>query len=224
MYLDGKVFFCINKFDQNRELLEGLAVSSAAYYETLGLRREIFEEQDYYTRWSLITPLKLEEGERYPVIFWNHGGSNSIECEECITGFPEVAAQQYSFSIILHRFSFHKHAGSQQIISFKNRCHPIHNVLICFFHIVRYHIFKRKHSFYVQISGSGNKIFFICIFSCKLITDQMTAVIQIFSIDKIIFHSMPAGRLYRTNISTLLRRHQILSHARHTDCASSKRI
>ena len=28
MYLNGKVFFCINKFDQNRELLEGLAVSS----------------------------------------------------------------------------------------------------------------------------------------------------------------------------------------------------
>ena len=83
--------------------------------------------------------------------------------------------------------------------------HTIHNVLICFFYIVRYHIFKRKHSFYVQISGSGNKIFFICIFSCKLITDQMTAVIQIFSIDKIIFHSMPAGRLYRTNIPTLLR-------------------
>ena len=97
-------------------------------------------------------------------------------------------------------------------------------MLICLFHIVRYHIFKRKHSFYVQISGSCNKIFFICIFSCKLITDQMTAVIQIFSIDKIIFHSMPAGRLYRTNISTLLRRHQILSHARHTDRTSSKRI
>ena len=28
MYLNGKIFFRINKFDQNRELLEGLAVSS----------------------------------------------------------------------------------------------------------------------------------------------------------------------------------------------------
>lgn len=84
-----------------RFVIEDDPEQAAAYYETLGLRREIFGGQDYYTHWSLITPLKLEEGERYPVIFWNHGGSNSIECEECMTGFPEVAAREGVLLVLL---------------------------------------------------------------------------------------------------------------------------
>ncbi len=44
-------------------------------------------------------------------------------------------------------------------------------VITCFFHVISYHILKRKHSLYIQISGSRNQILFICIFSRQLITN-----------------------------------------------------
>lgn len=67
---------------------------AAEYYRTLGLRREIFEWDDYYTAWTLLIPLDMKSGRLYPLLFWNHGGGNSIESEECMTGFAEIAAAE----------------------------------------------------------------------------------------------------------------------------------
>ncbi len=64
------------------------------YYRSIGLKKEIFEWDDYYTRWTLLSPLDIDENRRYPLLFWNHGGSNSIECEECMTGFAQIAASE----------------------------------------------------------------------------------------------------------------------------------
>lgn len=74
----------------------GLAVEE--YYRSLGLRRQVFENSDYYTRWLLVTPLELEteaaKGTRYPVLFVNHGGHQSISTDEFTGGFHEVAARE----------------------------------------------------------------------------------------------------------------------------------
>ncbi|WP_159449263.1 hypothetical protein [Demequina sp. NBRC 110051] len=68
------------------------------YYRSRGLRRQMFENSDYYTRWLLITPMELETeaatGRRYPVVFVNHGGFRSISGDEFISGMPEVAATE----------------------------------------------------------------------------------------------------------------------------------
>ena len=93
--------------DYGAELLRRLKIrfdieddveASNAYFATLGLQREANEWDDYYTRWTLLTP--GEEGKRYPVIFWNHGGNNSIQCEECMLGFAELAAKE-GFMLVL---------------------------------------------------------------------------------------------------------------------------
>ncbi len=80
-----------------RFAIEDSQDAAREYYASVGLRRECFDWEDYYTRWSLLTPLHLEEGRRYPLVFWLHGGGNSIEAEENMTGFTDIAAQEGFF-------------------------------------------------------------------------------------------------------------------------------
>lgn len=73
-----------------------------AYYNNLGLKKEVFLNGDYYTRWVLISPLEAEtSGKKYPVIFVHHGGGNSIEYDEFLPGFHELAAREKIFIVYL---------------------------------------------------------------------------------------------------------------------------
>lgn len=75
------------------------------YYRAHGLRRQMLENGDYYTRWLLITPLELETeaaaGRRYPVVVVNHGGFCSISTDEFQSGFPQVAAAERVIVVML---------------------------------------------------------------------------------------------------------------------------
>lgn len=75
------------------------------YYRSLGLRRQMFQNDDYYTRWLLVTPSELEteaaKGTRYPVLFVNHGGFQSISTDEFVGGFHEVAARERIILVML---------------------------------------------------------------------------------------------------------------------------
>lgn len=62
------------------------------YYESIGLKRECHNFNDYYKRWSLLVPLK--ERKLYPLVIYLHGMGNSIEAEESMTGFPEIANRE----------------------------------------------------------------------------------------------------------------------------------
>ena len=85
-------------------------------------------------------------------------------------------------------------------------------MIICFFNVIRHHIFKWEHSFYIQISGSCNQIFRICIFSSQLKSYKMATIIQIFSIHTIIFYCMPARRFYNSDRISFFSRHQIRTY------------
>ncbi len=78
-------------------------------------------------------------------------------------------------------------------------------------YIIRHFIFKRKHSGYIEISGSGNQIFPVCIFTSKLIPQKMAAIIKIFSIYIVIFYGMPSGRFNHSDRTTFFCRHQFRS-------------
>ncbi len=67
---------------------------AAKFYASVGLRKEYFDWDGYYDRWTLLTPLKMEPGRSYPLVFWLHGGGNSIEAEENMTGFTDIAARE----------------------------------------------------------------------------------------------------------------------------------
>lgn len=71
--------------------------AAQAYYRSIGLCCEFHQPEDYYARWKLFYPFKYDINERYPVVIWNHGGGNSIESEEVMTGYVQLAAQEKFF-------------------------------------------------------------------------------------------------------------------------------
>lgn len=75
------------------------------YYRSIGLKKEMFDEGDYYSRWVMFTPLSVlkpeNAGHKFPLVISQHGGGSSIETDEFSTGFPELAAREQFFVAIL---------------------------------------------------------------------------------------------------------------------------
>lgn len=71
-----------------------------AYYQSLGLRCEFHHPEAYYDRWKLFVPQGLAPQERRPIFFWNHGGGNSIESEETMTGYLQLAGRERFFLVM----------------------------------------------------------------------------------------------------------------------------
>jgi hypothetical protein len=67
-----------------------------AYYQSIGLKKELNEPGNYYTRWSCYTPLSLykqeNKGRKYPFLFINHGAGMPMQWEEC-SGFLPICAR-----------------------------------------------------------------------------------------------------------------------------------
>ena len=76
-------------------------------------------------------------------------------------------------------------------------------------HIIRDLLLKRQHALGVHIPGAGDQVSRIGILRRQLISDQMTAVVQILPIHMVITDRMPAARLDHADAASLLRRHQI---------------
>ncbi len=66
------------------------------YYRSIGLEKELFENDEIYTKWSLYTPLRLHEklcDKKYPLLFVLHGATMPIHWEES-SGFLPIAGQE----------------------------------------------------------------------------------------------------------------------------------
>lgn len=65
-----------------------------SYYRSKNLKKYLFQNGDYYTRWVMLAPLEIDEPsntKKYPVIFVHHGGGNSIEYDEFLPGYQDIA-------------------------------------------------------------------------------------------------------------------------------------
>jgi hypothetical protein len=86
------------KYLHLRFMYEDNACGLAAldYYRSLGLKKELFDDEDYYTRWALFTPLDMRENrsKKYPIVFYHHGGGNAIEAEEFSLGLNQIAGKE----------------------------------------------------------------------------------------------------------------------------------
>ncbi|ETY75484.1 alpha/beta hydrolase family protein [Lactiplantibacillus fabifermentans] len=75
------------------------------FYAKLGLNRQMYENDDYYKRWLLITPQELATqaalGKYYPVVFVNHGGSVPVPVDEFQCGWWQVAADERIIVVML---------------------------------------------------------------------------------------------------------------------------
>lgn len=76
------------------EQLDPMCDQILAYYDGIGIRKQIFEREDFFRRWALFTPAVLEDNRRYPLVIWNHGGKETIEDEEYITDLVPLAAKE----------------------------------------------------------------------------------------------------------------------------------
>lgn len=77
-----------------RFAIESDEAAAREYYRSVGLDRQLFDIGDYYSRWSLLTPLDASLRGPLPLVFWLHGAGNSIEAEECMMGFAQLAARE----------------------------------------------------------------------------------------------------------------------------------
>lgn len=95
---------------------------------------------------------------------------------------------------VFNRVALHENTARKQVIALENRRRTIEHMVAGLLHIVRDLIFKRQHPFDVQIPRTGDQIALIRIFRGQLVSNQMTAIVQIFTIYAVIFDQMPAAR------------------------------
>lgn len=121
-----------------------------AYYHSLGLKKEMFNPEDYYSRWTLFTPLDLEaeaiKGKKYPLVFSHHGGGSSIEADEFSTGFARIAGREGFMVAFLQNTNWQ---NVERILDFIGEKYPLdrERVYISGFSQGGY----QTHSFYFRI-------------------------------------------------------------------------
>ena len=91
-----------------------------AYYASIGLRKEYRDWEDYYTRWTLLVP--AEQTGKMPLLIYLHGGGNSIEAEENMTGFAQIAATEGFMLACPQNTNPEK---VEEIIDKVGACHPL---------------------------------------------------------------------------------------------------
>ena len=132
--------------------------------------------------------------------------------------------ERNALAVIFHGERLHLHTIRYKVVPGKNWCNAVQHMVSGLFNVVGNHVFKRQHALDIQITCSSNQILLICILTGQLISDQVAAVVQILSFHLIVFYRMPARRLYLTDGSALLRRHQILADIRFCHTAPSQAV
>ena len=126
--------------------------------------------------------------------------------------------------IVLHGQPLHQNAAGDQLAAFKDRGDTIEDVICRFLYIVGHHVFKGEHPLHVQVARAGDEVAFVGVFAGELVTDEMAAVIEIFSVHIVVFCRLPAGGPHLPDAAALLRGHQLLSHAGIGHAAAPLRI
>lgn len=96
-----------------------------AYYQSIGLKKELNEPGNYYTRWSCYTPLAIYKPEnkskKYPFLFINHGAGMPMEWEEC-SGFLPLCAKNEFIAVAAQN---HNEDNLLRILDIVKSKHPV---------------------------------------------------------------------------------------------------
>ena len=85
--------FAAHKVQGSKFQADPMCAEVLDYYHRLGLKKEMYETEDFYTRWTIITPEKPEEGKKYPLVIFAHGAFGPLEGSE-FCGFAEFQAEE----------------------------------------------------------------------------------------------------------------------------------
>jgi hypothetical protein len=96
------------------------------FYHQLGLNRQMYENDDYYKRWLLISPMELETksatGHRFPLVFVNHGGSVPIPTDEFQSGWWQVAADERIMVVMLQNTNWE---NVRRVLNLLEQLYPV---------------------------------------------------------------------------------------------------
>jgi hypothetical protein len=75
------------------------------FYESLRLKAEIYNPDDFYDRWMIFTPVVMYSSSgahrKYPIVFSHHGGGASIEDDIFSTGYINIAGKEEFIVVFL---------------------------------------------------------------------------------------------------------------------------
>ena len=91
----------------------------------------------------------------------------------------------------------------------------------CLLDIVRYHVFKGKHTLHIHIPGAGDEIFFIGVLAGQLVPDQVTAVIEILAVVLLVD---PPGGGDAADALPVLRGHQVRADIGKSRAAAAQQV
>ena len=90
--------FAIRLDREYRYGLNSMGAETKAFYEGMGLKRLLFDDEHFYTRWVLLVPLdadtQMGKDRRYPLVIVNRAGNDPVERTEFSTGFNEIAGRE----------------------------------------------------------------------------------------------------------------------------------
>jgi pimeloyl-ACP methyl ester carboxylesterase len=97
-----------------------------SFYESLGVKKEMFEPLDYYARWTLFTPLhrygEAGKAKNYPLIFLHHGGASSIEANEFDTHLTQMVGTEHFMVAMLQDTTWQ---NTERVLGIIARFYPL---------------------------------------------------------------------------------------------------
>ena len=87
-------------------------------------------------------------------------------------------------------------------------------MVLRFIYIVRNLILKGQHTLCVQIARPGDKVLLVGVLPGQLVANQVTAIIEVFSLNQIVIaDSLPAAGLYHADFTPLPGGHDVHTNA-----------
>ena len=114
--------------------------------------------------------------------------------------------------LVLYRPGFHQNTLGHQVVSVKHGGNSIENVVFCFLDVVGHHVLEGEHAIHIQIAGAGDQIFSPGVLAGELETNEVTSVIEVFTVHAVILGGLPAGGFHMADAAAFLG-----GHGLHTD-------
>ena len=154
----------------------------------------------------------------------SRAGAFSCRVIDRDAGLDVVTKGAELYQGIFYGSGLHQDAGGEKIGLCEDRCHTVEDVISGSGNIGKDRVFIGKHALHIQVPGPCDQVFFIGILSRELKSDQMAAIVQIISVNAVIFYGMPAGRFYRADTAPLCLRQRLRPHERTCARAASQFI
>ena len=109
-----------------------------------------------------------------------------IDCDARLNVIAENI-EANALSAVLKGNRLHANAVGKKIVALEDGGHSVKHVVACIVYVIGDHVFKGEHPLDVHVTSTCDEIFGVGIFARKLKPYEMTAVVEIFSVNAVVF-------------------------------------